>query len=217
MSHPESIVWGSVQAQEVFVQARAGCVESREQLFDAARAYLRIAARNAIDSDIRAHFSESDLVQETLLAADRAFPSFQGESQQQFGVWLRRILLNTLLNRYRAYRQTAKRDRSQEQSIDAGQVPPENLATNRGESPSQQAIVNEEQQLLSAAIAQLPDDYQKIITMRHRDHMTFAQIGAQLNRSPDAARMLWYRAFQQLSNTVEAINRQATNQARGSS
>lgn len=212
MSQSESLIWGSVQGQEVFVQARAGCARSREQLFDAARAYLRITARNAIDSDIRAQFSESDLVQETLMAADRAFASFEGKSQQQFGVWLRRILLNTLLNRYRAYRNTGKRDRSQEQSIDVGQVPPEKLATTGQESPSQQAIANEERQLLSAALERLPEDYRRAIIMRHRDHLTFVQIGELLGRSPDAARMLWYRAFQQLSTTVESIDGRASHQ-----
>ncbi len=196
---------GNPQAQVVLHQAVAGCSQSRERCLRRLALYLRNAARDIIDSDIRGHFSASDLVQETLLAADRAFVTFQGESNAQFAAWLRRILANTLLNRYRAFRYTAKREASKERSIDAGLVPAALLATNPEESPSRIAIIKEEHQLLNGALEQLTDEYRRVIIMRHRESLTFSQIGQSLGRSPDAVRMLWYRAFQQLSAIIESM------------
>lgn len=198
----------------VLRQAQAGCRESREQLFSAARAYLRSAARNAIDDDVRAHFSESDLVQETLLAAEKGFEAFEGTTQKQFHVWLRRILVNTLLNQYRAHRQTAKRDLSRERSLDSGQVAPEQMVSPPDESPSSLAMLREESALLASALRKLPEEYRRVLEMRHRHHCSFAEIGESLERSSDAARMLWYRAFQQLTATLAEMKSATRRQAR---
>ena len=194
-------------AEQLFDEARGGCEVAMDRLFKAARDYLRMAARNAVDSDVRGQFSESDLVQETLMAANRGFAKFDGQTEQQFLSWLRRIFVNNLLNQYRAFRKTAKRDRSKERSIDGGLVANEMIATARSDSPSQLAIANEEQQLLDAALLTLSKEYREVIELRHREHLSFAEIGARLSRSSDAARMLWYRAFEQLSAAIERMSR----------
>lgn len=190
--------------------ARAGCSTSQEELFTAARQYLGFLARNAIDSDLRGQLSESDLVQDTLLAAQKGLTSLRCETVPQFAAWLRRIFANNLLNRYRSLRLTAKRDTSRDQSIDAGHVPETSLADYRmSESVSGVAMAKEEQALLRVALTQLNDDHRRAIELRHRDNLTFAEIGERMGRSADAARMLWYRAFQELTTHFRKLDADA--------
>jgi RNA polymerase sigma-70 factor, ECF subfamily len=55
---------------------------------------------------------------------------------------------------------------------------------------------------LDRALEQLPEDYQTVIWLRHRDKLSFAEIGARTNRSADAARMCWTRAVKRLQEIL---------------
>ena len=56
--------------------------------------------------------------------------------------------------------------------------------------------------MIACAIAELPDDYRRVIELRSRENRTFQEIGCELNRSPDAARMLWFRAIESLRQAL---------------
>lgn len=174
---------------------------AREKLLTAAREFLQQIARNELDTDLRIRVGESDIVQDTLLAVDRGLDQFRGQTDQEFEAWLRRIFTNLLINQYRAYRQTAKRATDRERSIEGGMVQSQALVW-PGASPSSVAIEREERVVLEMGLAALPESYQNVIRLRHEEQLTFAQIGERIDRSADAARMLWYRAFTQLTKQV---------------
>ena len=63
---------------ELLPLARQGDRAALEALFLASLPYLNLLARSRIEHGLQAKFDGSDLVQQTLLEAFRAFPAFQG-------------------------------------------------------------------------------------------------------------------------------------------
>jgi RNA polymerase sigma-70 factor, ECF subfamily len=65
-------------------------------------------------------------------------------------------------------------------------------------TPSASASAREEAGAIARAIAGLPADYRRVIELRSRENLRFHEIGRVLDRSPDAVRMLWFRAIESL-------------------
>ena len=139
----------------------------------------------------------SDLVQETALDAHRDFEHFQGERQEEFFAWLRKILLDNAATARRHYQYTRKRQLSREVSLDASSAVRGQLCDDQISPRSALARI-ERQCLVERAIARLSDDYQTILLLRSRDHLSFVEIGQRLGRSAEACRKLWFRAVEHL-------------------
>lgn len=152
--------------------------------------------------------SPSDVVQETLLEAHRDFPSFAGTTLEEFTGWLRRILFNNLASAIECHVIAAKRDVRKQRSIDeklnnanqsvgfANAIPDDlttvSSAMRRDESLDQMKL----------AISLLPDDYRRVLELRHFEGLGFQEISKRLNRSQGATRMLWVRAVEKLKHVM---------------
>lgn len=55
---------------------------------------------------------------------------------------------------------------------------------------------------MRAALKRLPNDYRVAIEMREFDRASFAEIGAALDRTAGAARMVWIRALDRLGKAL---------------
>jgi RNA polymerase sigma-70 factor, ECF subfamily len=164
------------------------------------RDYLVILARGQMDPRLRAKLDASDIVQETLLKAHRAFGQFRGQTEQQLAAWLRAILSNTLANAIRSFwRHEGKAeffslDGALEQSsarleawLADGQLLPEEVASR-----------NEQMLMLAGALAQLPDDQRCVLEAKHLHGLTVAEICEQTGRTKPAVVGLLYRAMKTL-------------------
>jgi RNA polymerase sigma-70 factor (ECF subfamily) len=170
------------------------------------RGYLLLVAGRELDPELLAKGGASDLVQETFLEAHRDFGLFQGNSADELRAWLRRLLLNNVANFTRQYRQRAKREVGREVPLEAGGSSHERGAGLAGDtlSPSGEALAQEQAQALARAIERLPPDYRRVLALRHEQQLTFAQIGQQMQRTANAARMLWLRAVERLQKEMGA-------------
>jgi RNA polymerase sigma-70 factor (ECF subfamily) len=198
---------GSLDAEiESWIRAaRSGSSESLGSLLQTFRQYLAIIAEHGLKGDLQAKVGRSDLVQETFLEAQRDFASFRGKSREQLEAWLRRLLLNNLLNARRKYRETKKRATGREVPLDGGPDSARLYVPSADTSPSQRAVRNEEADRLEQALNKLPPHYREIIVLRNHQRLSFVEIGRRLDRSPDNARMLWSRAFECLAIAVEQL------------
>lgn len=185
-----------VETRRLIQQARIGSKDSLGDLLESCRQYVLLIAEDGLDGDLRPKVGASDLVQETLLEAQRDFPGFQGESRAQLLAWLSRIVLHNLLNHSRDYRATQKRQLSREQPLTSNVLGVNELDLS---TPSDQVVRKEEETLLNEALLTLSDEHRQVIELRHREHRNFSEIGQIMGRSTDAARMLWWRAFEKLS------------------
>jgi RNA polymerase sigma-70 factor (ECF subfamily) len=183
---------------------RAGHQEALGGLFQTCRSYLLLVANNELPDKVRAKVGASDLVQETFLQAQEIFECFHGNTQSELRAWLVAILENKLAQLKRQYLGTAMRDVHREVPFEAGSSGPgiAGVVDPGAEPPSAIYAAVEEAQKFDAAMKRMPADYQTAIELRNLERKSFAELGIALNRSEEAARKLWLRAFNRLQREL---------------
>jgi RNA polymerase sigma-70 factor (ECF subfamily) len=176
--------------------ARKGVTEQIGELLDTCRPYLLSIAQSEFPSDLHGKLGASDLVQDTLARGVEHFGTFQGHTQAELHGWLRKILLNHLANVWKSYG-TEKRQVEREQLADSALADPYWLP------PSGEVAAREQSERLEAALARLPEEYQQVIRLRHRENLSFAQVGAAIGKSEDAAGKIWARALERLQKELK--------------
>jgi len=78
--------------------AGAGSAEALGQALEVWRNYLLVIAGRQLDPGLHAKGGASDLVQETILEAQRDFAQFQGTSEAELLAWLRHTLADMNLD-----------------------------------------------------------------------------------------------------------------------
>ena len=186
-------------------QAREGDLTRLGQLLQLYRNYLSVLASSQLDRRLKPRVSPSDIVQETMLKAHRAFPEFRGNSERELLVWLRQILVNNLATFVEQHLMTAKRDLRREVSMERIGAALEHstmqlaaLLPAGGNSPSMSVQRREDAVLLANRIAQLPEDYGEVLMLRNLKGLAFSEVATVMGRSEAASRMLWLRAIQRL-------------------
>ena len=183
--------------------ARSGSTEALGHVLELARQYLLGVANREFQEQMQAKAGASDLVQETFLEAQRIFHRFHGESARELMGWLRGILLNKLAELNRRYQGTEKRMIDREISLDQADdsVGPK-FPPMESRSPSSIVSLQEQTESIRSALARLPEHYRQVIVWRQWEDLSFEEIGQRLNRSPDAVRMLWWRAVERLQQEL---------------
>jgi RNA polymerase sigma-70 factor, ECF subfamily len=186
--------------------ARAGSKEAIGSALEGCRGYLLGIAERELDADLRAKGGASDLVQETFLEAQRDFAGFRGETEADLLAWLRRLLLNNLANFARTYRQTAKRRLDREVRLPGRgeSSAAESRIAADDPTPSAQVRDGEDSAALHAAMARLPEDYRRVLTLRYVEGLSFDQIAERMNRTSAALRKLWSRAVDRMQAEMES-------------
>jgi RNA polymerase sigma-70 factor (ECF subfamily) len=183
--------------------ARAGSTEALGQILNTCRQYLLLVANRELDSDLQAKVGPSDVVQDTLLEAQKDFGRFHGTTQGEVFAWVRRILLHNIANLREHYRGTRKRDISREVPLaDFLDSSAADGLVDQTPSPSKQVLARESHEELRRAVAQLPQQYQEALRLRHQENCSFEEIGRHMGRSAEAARKLWARAVEQLKQLL---------------
>jgi len=183
--------------------AQSGSREASGRLIEQFRPYLLLIANEDLGADMRGKVGASDVVQDAMLSAQRTIEHFRGQSPQELRGWLRRIVINDVLETQRKYKGTEKRQLNREIAIhgtDSVNISPDPACNEM--TPSAWMLAQEEAERLRQAMRQLPDEYQQVLELRNWQDMAFADIGSRMNRSPEAARKLWSRAVVQLQQIL---------------
>jgi RNA polymerase sigma-70 factor (ECF subfamily) len=180
--------------------ARAGRGDDLGRLLMQSRDYLLLVADRELGEDLKGKMNPSDLVQETFLEAKRDFARFQGTSSPELLAWLCRIQRNNLLNLTRSFRDVQMRSVGREVELPC--VGADTALACDTPSPSERVSAGEEAAALAAGLERLPQRYQQVLRFRHDHGMTFGQIGAALDCTPEAARKLWARAVDRLQREL---------------
>ena len=193
------------KVSELITQARQGDAECRDQLFALCRSYLGFVARSQVETWLRRKVDASDLVQETMLEAYRDFDRFQGGTEQEWLAWLKRILAHNAADFVRRYHGTAKREAGREVPF---RDPDDSLARGAPEpaadqpTPSQEFLQIDTELRVTAALAELPEDYQEVIVLRNLQRLPFNEVAERMNRTRPAVQMLWMRAIKKLQEVM---------------
>ena len=184
--------------------ARNGSQSALGELLETYRNYLLLIAEQELDPRLRAKGGASDLVQETFLEAQRDFPNFQGDSEQELLAWLRHLLHNNLINFARRYRATEKRQVDREVPLEAGSSSrlKRDWLVADVPSPAEQLIAAEEHRRVLEALDRLPEEYRTALLLRCREGCSFEEISRRLDKTPNAAQKLWARALERLREVL---------------
>ena len=181
----------SAQTRKLPSNFTLGSKDDLGRFLDEFRPYLLTIATEQFPEAIYGKLGVSDLVQETILKGFENYDQFQGTTREEFAQWLKAILNHQLANTFKAFR-TLKRDVELEVSAD------ELLVHANQQSPDEIALIRERRLQVEEAVGRLSDEDRETIHLRHRDNLTFAEIGVRQQKSEDAARNGWIRAVQQL-------------------
>lgn len=193
---------GDAEWRRMLDVARAGSIADLGRLLEHARSHLRRIAAEMTPRDLQSLFDASDLVQETLYEARQAFAEFRGSTAAEWQAWLTRILVHNVLNQYRRHRGTQMRDRRREVSLDEDAASWQELEA-PDSTPSKAAMRREAAEIVRRNLDKLSPDHRQILLLRHREGLSFPEIGERMGRTAGAARMLWLRAFDQLAQQLD--------------
>lgn len=141
-----------------------------------------------------------DLAQDVFLAAWKAAPSFR--PQAKVLTWLLRITTNICLNhrRRRRLRAMVPLDTPGPLSTQKREANPRSEA----ERPDTRELAREQAEMVSKAIADLPEKQRAAILLRHFHGLNYAEIADVLGTSVSAVQSLLFRARQSLWRLLTA-------------
>ena len=173
--------------------AKTGCDQALVQLVNHFESYLMLVATDRIGSPIQAKFGASDIVQMSLMEARESISQFEGTSEGEMRGWLKRIVINNLLDQTKQYTDTRKRSLDRERSLASVGVP-----ASKQETPSVLIRRRETDSELKKLVDELPERQKRVVEARHRFGLSYVEIAQQLEISEANARKLWSRAARQL-------------------
>jgi RNA polymerase sigma-70 factor (ECF subfamily) len=165
------------------------------------RPYLQLLARMTWDRRLQPRLDASDLVQQTLLQAQKGLEQFRGQTDAELAAWLRRILARVLAHATRDLGR-AKRDHGRECSLE--QLV-EDSSRRLGDGvighdtgPFQRAESNERAQRVAEAVEGLADAQRDAIVLHFWNGCSVEEVAHELDRSPAAVAGLIHRGLKKL-------------------
>ena len=180
----------------------AGENQDFDGVFRRYQGYLRFLAETKLDRRLRQKIDPSDIVQETMMQAFRAWDDLRGDSEGERLAWLRQILIRTLLHAVRDFGR-AKRDVARERPLmqvaDQSSACLEALCVADLTSPSQIAVRAEELLQVADALNELPELQRAAVLAFYWHSRSLADIGSELHRTAPAVAGLIYRGVKRLN------------------
>lgn len=193
------------EAADLIGRARRGDEAALGRLLEENRAALLAEAERQLRGRLAARVDSSDIIQQTFLEAHRGFEQFVGDTEIQFGCWLRTILNRNIAGQLRDHTRVAKRDLRRERSLNdsrGGGEPLWRRIVAGQSSPSQRAMKAEDFARLADALGSLTADQREAVRLRHLEGWPLARIAERMDRSPAATAGLIKRGVQALRQRI---------------
>jgi RNA polymerase sigma-70 factor (subfamily 1) len=170
------------------------------------RAYLSLLGRLGLGPLLRARVDVSGVVQDTLLEAFQAGETFFRLSEAQKPLWLRRVLANNLKDTIAALR-TGKRDIRREQALaealDASSARCDGWLASDDASPSEIAMLHEDQVRLAWALEQLSAERRTAVELHSLQGLTLEETAWEMGKTKAAVAQLYSRAVKELNALLD--------------
>jgi RNA polymerase sigma factor (sigma-70 family) len=164
--------------------------------------FLTNYARALIDRRWQSQIRESDLVQKTMVDALDPPGTFERLPPNERRSWLLSILRNNLLDAVRAELakcRDLRRRQSLEKTIEGSAIRLGSILEAKPDQTPEECESQERRMLaLAAALARLPDEQRRAVTLRYFDRLTVPEIAARMRIAPRDLTLLIARTVRQL-------------------
>jgi RNA polymerase sigma-70 factor, ECF subfamily len=191
---------------ELVRRAKGGDDSAFSELLN--RYYQRMLpfVRSRFNAELRAQMESGDALHEAMLNAIKGFEHFQVRSNKELAAWFMRVIENYLISAARAAR-AQKRDRDREVPLDgakfnADETAPQSPTADSAAGPLDLTAQREQNRIYLECLEELEPEPRQVIQLRHGTNQSWADIAETMERSPDAARMLYGRALIQLQRIM---------------
>ena len=174
--------------QHLITRAQRGDLSAFEALANMHTPYVYNLALRVV----RDPHEAEDLTQETWLRAWRALPNYRAEAR--FTTWLYRIVTNLCYNRLPRLKQELTEMDTDESAL---QLSDERLHVESN------LLSKELQRHLHTAVANLPEHYRLLITLRHLQEMSYTDIAQTTGMPLGTVKTGIFRARQMLKTALE--------------
>ena len=168
------------------------------------RAAIRRMIDRRMDRLVQRRVDASDIVQDVLLEANRRLGDYLDNPTMPFGLWLRHMARDRLIDAHRRHRVAATRSVDREVPLVAAgdnageQTDAAHLVPDRELTPAAAATWHELERRFAAAVEGLDEADREIVLLRHFEHLSTAEAAEVLGLSKPAAGMRYLRAMRRL-------------------
>jgi RNA polymerase sigma factor (sigma-70 family) len=188
----------SADFAKLLAETRAGSNEAKEKLLLPYQDVFRRWHSQKMGHPISI-FHDSDVTQQVFMSAWKNFDQFHGHTAEELESRMRTIFDHERNSIFRFWHRD-KRDISREVHWEPARFearPPQSMT-----NPLEELIQREEKKILGQALEGLSKEEVNVILWRYFYHVPYEQIGAKINRTPNAARMFCHRAKEKLLDII---------------
>lgn len=183
-------------------RAAGGDAKAVEQLLEIHLPALRAFVRLRAGAEVRAHESNSDIVQSVCREVLQNIERFKHPSPAAFKQWLYTTAMRKISNRaeyWRAEKRAGGRERSLPSEADQlGLL----RCYHSFSSPSRGLMVREEVARIERAFEELTDEQREIVTLAHVVGLSRGEIAEHMGKTEGAVRVMLHRALARLSDLL---------------
>jgi RNA polymerase sigma-70 factor (ECF subfamily) len=193
----------SPDTDELLDLVQKGESGARHQLLQRHQSRLRKMVSVHLDRRIAARVDPSDVVQETLAAADRQLTAYLRDRPLPFYPWLRGIARERLVKLHRRHLSAKKRSAHREEPgvLDLPEESVLELASKlvaSGSAPSKHLLREELRERVQQALAQLRETDREVLVLRYLEQLSTRETAAVLGISEGAVKVRHLRALERL-------------------
>ena len=205
------------ETQELLAGAGKGESAAVNELLDRHREALRNMVKARMDQKLARRVDASDVVQDVLLEASQRLKDYIRDPKLPFGLWLRQMAQDRIIDLHRRHRVARRRslDREQQAGPAAGDQSSLELAAQLRDpelTPAAATLRKELHERFVEAIDRLEDEDREILLMRHFEQLTNSETAGLLGLSQPAAGMRHLRALRRLREVLGETSQDASGQ-----
>ncbi len=193
---------------ELTTKMREGSKDALATIFSKYRERLRRIIQFRIDHRIAARVSDSDILQDTYIAAAKRLPHFSQQTEMSAFLWLRLLVKQQLVDIHRQHLKAEKRDARKEISLQPYQASAQTsmaLAVQLAGSITAASEVFARAETIArmeSSLNEMDATDREVIALRHFEELTNIETACVLNLQPSAASKRYLRAMGRLSQLM---------------
>ena len=193
---------------ELTTQMRQGSKDALATIFASYRERLRRIIQFRIDCRITARVSDSDILQDTYIAAAKRLPHFSQQTEMSAFLWLRLLVKQQLVDIHRQHLKAEKRDARKEMGLEPYQASAQTsmaLAVQlAGSITAASEVVARAETIafLESSLNEMDETDREVIALRHFEELTNIETACVLKLQPSAASKRYLRAMSRLSKLM---------------